>query len=321
MFRRKKIIILFLICIIGAPFIVYSSIIHPHIKYTEHTAYNGELGALCIPTQFSYEDGKELISDYDNHRILYKDVNKEWQQSPIKLTGAHSIRYLKNVGFLIDDTEANRLVKIDDLTGKNIQYLYSIDGYKLNRPHDILIGPDGYAYVVDANNIFRIKDLSGNGERLNINNNLYGYARSLSLMDGLVYIVSASKGNVIRINNFAKNDFTIFHTSAHKVDDGAGAWDRTGPILNSITKYDGFYYGSNFFIKSYAQGHDVNPNRFIRWKSWDDFVSGNFEDLSNLIPKGLVPYLLSTKDDKLLIAIFNSDHHCHGDSVVYLTEN
>lgn len=277
--------------------------------------YNNDFGNLCWPTQVSYENGKKIISDYKNRRIIFENEMGELNLLSLPLHGSHSIRYVERIGYLIDDTEGHRLIKMDNLDNPSPVYLDKINNYSLTRPHDILDGKDGYAYIVDENKLFRISDFSGKGEVFKIDKSYFGYVRALSLIDGKVNIISASRGMVIRIDDFKNGKFTTFETETHKQDDSAGAYERTGPILNSVIKLGNYYYGSNYFTESYAGKSDPNAYRLIRWETWDDFKKGNFEDLSYLLELNQVPYFLATHQGKLLITSFNHETRCEGDKV------
>lgn len=297
--------------------IVFVSIFSPFQSLAKTVDYNNELGTLCWPTQFSYENKKAFISDYKNKRIIFRGKDGRFDKLNINLKGAHSIRYIKRLGYLIDDTEANKIILISDLNNPHADYLDKIAGKQLVRPHDILDGQDGYAYIIDENNLFRIKDFSGKGDVFPLMKDKLGYVRSLSMMDGKVHIISASMGKVIKIDDFNSGKIVQYQTGAHKLDDAAGSADRTGPILNSVIKLGGYYYGSNYFTKSYAGNNDPNPYRLMRWKSWDDFRKGNFEDISNYLEKNQVPYFLSSHEGKLLLTTFNHEKPCDGDRAFY----
>ncbi|WP_201004429.1 hypothetical protein [Pseudomonas cichorii] len=84
-----------------------------------HSPYNNaSQGKLCWPTQYSYENNQEVISDYKNKRILYRAEGESWKTSPLALSGAHSVRYSRHHGYIIDDTEANRIIQADSLSKK-----------------------------------------------------------------------------------------------------------------------------------------------------------------------------------------------------------
>ncbi|WP_201004431.1 hypothetical protein [Pseudomonas cichorii] len=140
-------------------------------------------------------------------------------------------------------------------------------------------------------------------------------------MEDKVYIINSSKGNIIRIDDIESSSFTVINTSAHKADDVAGAFDRTGLILTSVAKTGDYYYGSNYYTLSYAKGFDPDKMKFIRWKTWDDFSNGKFEDLSDRLRPGQIPYFLANKDRNLLVAVYNHEAPCTDDTVLMLMES
>ena len=99
----------------------------------------------------------------------------------------------------------------------------------------------------------------------------------------------------------------------------AGSWAKTGLVLNDAEFFDGFWYATSFFTKSYASGSDFNKNKFIRFKTLDDLVTGDWTDLSNLVPSGMTPYYLTVKGGNLYLAIFNQGAPGSGDSILQFT--
>jgi hypothetical protein len=135
-----------------------------------------------------------------------------------------------------------------------------------------------------------------------------GYDRSLALIDDKVYVISSNKGEVIRIDDFENREFTRYVSYGKLQCTSAGAWQVTGLVLNHVEYFNGYYYGSNFFQSTYAKGTNPDINRLIRWKSWDDFQKGNWEDISYLIPHDLVPYYFTVHNNKLFIStLWGSD--------------
>ena len=99
----------------------------------------------------------------------------------------------------------------------------------------------------------------------------------------------------------------------------AGSWTKTGLVLNDAEFFDGFWYATSFFTKSYAGESDFDKNKFIRFKTLDDLVTGNWADLSSLIPSGMTPYYLTLKGGNLYLAIFNQGSPGSGDSILQFT--
>ncbi|QCR36827.1 hypothetical protein C1N62_12350 [Nissabacter sp. SGAir0207] len=180
-------------------------------------------------------------------------------------------------------------------------------------------GGDGFAYIVDAHHLFRIRDFSGQGEILNFGNHPMGYVRALALLDGKVHVISASRGEIIRVDDFSKGQITVFSTVAHKADADAGAYGKTGPILNGVTQLKGYYYASSYFTPSYAPGYDTDTHRLIRWRTWQDYQQGKVEDVSDALPRGQVPYFLSHDSQRLMMTSYNHEKPCQGDIAFYLS--
>jgi hypothetical protein len=133
-----------------------------------------------------------------------------------------------------------------------------------------------------------------------------GYSRALSWFDGHLHIIDSSRGEVIRVNNYAQHEFTIFrsprpHRDPHQVyvshpflnyDDRdfiGGTLSSTGLLLDDVDKAGDWYYGSNEFSEVWSPGTNARPARLIRWKTWSDFEKGKWEDLSSHLPAADVP--------------------------------
>lgn len=81
---------------------------------------------------------------------------------------------------------------------------------------------------------------------------------------------------------------------------------------------------ASYFTESYADGFDFEENKFIRFKTLEDLVAGNWTDLSSLVPNGVTPYYLTLNGDNLYLAIFKLGIFKHGspesgDSVLQFT--
>ena len=47
--------------------------------------------------------------------------------------------------------------------------------------------------------------------------------------------------------------------------------------------------------------------KFIRFSSWRDFETGQWEDISGLLPPDVVPYYLTIHEDDLFLASFTHE--------------
>lgn len=264
--------------------------------------------------------------------VLYRKGQSPWALLPIHLRGPHSIVQLPDGRWLIGDTDNHRLVQIDDLSGKGEISRSELLGIKLNRPHDEIVDPGtGDVYVIDGGrHLFRFKSLEGPIEVWSFGPDEMNYVRALSWIDGKLHLIHSSRGEVMRIDDFDKREYTRFGSprshaavtpeNPHR-DFPAGALSLTGLVLNDVEKFDGWYYGTNFFTPSYAKGADTGPARLIRWRSWDDFSSGVWEDLSDRLPSAdvpVVPYFLTAHDSGLYVAYFQPSEPCAPGGVVRL---
>ena len=291
------------------------------------------LGGLCNATSVGFfgdvatitGGGLNIGGRFDlGGGVLYRQGQGNWTLSPIKLRGPHSLVRMPDGRWLIGDTDNHRLVQVDDLSGKGEIARSELAGIKLKRPHDEIVDPaTGDVYVIDGGrNLFRFKSLDGPVEVWTFEPSELEYDRALSWFDGKLHLIHSSRGEVLRIDDFAKHAYTVFksprvadspvksRTAYHDYD--AGALSVTGLVLNDVEKFDGWYYGTNFFHPSYAGGADIRPARLIRWKTWKDFEEGRWEDLSEPIPDEVVPYFLTLHDDGLYVAYVSG---CTGDFV------
>ena len=77
-----------------------------------------------------------------------------------------------------------------------------------------------------------------------------------------------------------------------------------------------------YFAKHYTKGTDIDydRNKFIRFKTLDDFAEGRWEDLSHLLPSDRVPYYLTPRGDALFLGIFNQSEPGKGDAILKLSK-
>lgn len=289
---------------------------------------------LCVPTHMGFfGDVVTLTATVTGGGTLfYRGKDGPWLVSGLSLKGGHSLARLQDGSWLINDTDHHRLIQTDDLSGGgNVTARTELAGIALNRPHDQIVDPQtGYAYVIDGGrHLFRFKDLAGPVDVWTFAPEQMNYARSLSWFDGKLHIIHSSRGEVWRIDDFDRRQMTLFKSprpqdgparsaTAYR-DFPAGALSTTGLVLNDVEKFGDWYYGSNYFTPSYAFGGDTGPARLIRWRNWDDFAQGRWQDLSALLPQApvpLVPYYLTVHEGGLYVALFDHDKACTADGVV-----
>nr|WP_321411977.1 hypothetical protein [uncultured Allomuricauda sp.] len=271
---------------------------------------------LVQPLSITFTDSLEIIvGDVFQYRPTGESI--KWELSPADSTGTHAIDWKrKNDGTKVlyaVGTNKDLILKFDAID-KKPKIFDKNDIPELNRPHDILYNDhDGYFYVINANYgaenkyLIRFEDLEMGYEILNlkpiIKHGRWAYARALSLVNKKVYIVLSSYGEVIRIDNF-KSGKHKYYGYKEREPATAGSYSKTGLVLNDVMRFDGNWYGTNFFSSSYANGSDHNSYRFVRWKNWNQFKKGRLEDLSGLISKDEVPYYMTVNNNKLYLVTF-----------------
>jgi hypothetical protein len=273
--------------------------------YIENVHVDGD--TLGVPTHIGFFNNIEIISDLINSRFLYREKGRiNWLKSPIALKGQHSLTFANGL-YYVNDTNNHRIISFQDISKSDIEQASSISGIKLKRPHDILFNPDdGFLYVIDENKyLLRFKHFGEGEEKLDLRS-VIGYARSLSLVNGKVYVINSSKGQVIQIDNFNAGKWIVYQSYGKKKTDYSGTWETTGLVFNDVEFYNGYWYGSNMFVRP-DDNISVNYNRFrlIRWKSWTDFERGTWEELSHLLPDDTVPYYFTIHKFELYIAVIS----------------
>lgn len=273
------------------------------------------------PTHIAFGPGEqEIISDLKNNRIVYRNKKDElFKVSPLALKGLHSVAYNpKDKLYYINDTDNHRIVAVKDLSKAEIYAeTKSIAGVQLQRPHDIIVDSESsWIYAINPNSgtVFRFTAIGENESALKVPT--HGYSRAISLVKGKLYAIGSSKGRVVEIVDWDKKEFKIYDSfDPSKRQGAAGSWERTGLVLNDVEFFDGYWYASSYFCKPYAGKTDFDKNKLIRFKSFDNFVKGDWEDLSHLIPSGITPYYFTVKDDALYLAIFHHGPNTKGDTI------
>ena len=265
--------------------------------------------------------GSEIITACTTHRFLYRNNPKEpFLESPLSVKRHHSVVYNPRDNlYYANDTDNHRLISFTD-PSKNIitAETKEICGIKLQRPHDTVIDPEtGWIYALNPNSghIFRFTAI-GENERV-IKAPTQGYARALSFTNGKLYAIGSAKGRIVEIVDWEKPTFKVYDSFDPTNRQGAaGSWTTTGLVLNDAEFFNGHWYATSYFTQAYAKGTDFNKNKFIRFKTLDDLVSGEWTDLSSLVPSGLTPYFMTVNNNKLYLATFNHEATGKGDSIL-----
>ncbi|NNC89188.1 MAG: hypothetical protein HKN82_12080 [Akkermansiaceae bacterium] len=280
---------------------------------------------LKWPTHIAFGPGtREVVTDLKNNRFVYRDSAKDaWQASPVAVSGPHSLVHNPADGlYYANDTENHRIIAFRDLSSGTIAaQTGSIAGVTLKRPHDILIDPATnwiYALNPHSGHVFRFTAIGENVSAVQAPAG--GYARALSLVNGKLYVIGSAKGRIVKIVDWDTPTFQTYdsHDPTGKSGSG-GSWTKTGLVINDAEFFDGSWYATSYFSQSYAGGTDSDENKFIRFKTLDDLVAGNWTDLSSLVPGGMNPYFLTSHGGSLFLAIFNHESPGTGDAILRLT--
>jgi len=257
------------------------------------------------PTQASVQNGQEIIVDWSSGRLVHRPEggDAEWQVSPVELEQPHSVAVGADGSFYVSDTGRHRIIRLSDLEQGDFTTAAAIAGEVVYKPHDIVFEPtEGFLYVVDARRqLFRFRGFGIDESVIQFSKKEFRYARSLSVVDGKVYIICSNSGKVIRVDDFDRREYTVFSSPGKKKEASSGSWESCGLVLNDVEYFNGYWYGTNFFTES--SGSD-NPDRYslMRWKSWKRFERGQWEDLSHLVDDRIVPYFFFVHEDALYIA-------------------
>ena len=267
---------------------------------------------------------QEIVTDLGNNRFVFRESpDVPFQVSPLSVLGQHSVVYNPaDKLYYANDTDNHRIISFADLSSGTITaQTKTIAGVTLQRPHDIVLDPaTGWIYAINpkSGHVFRFTAIGENESAISVP--LQGYARALTLNDGRLYAIGSAKGRIVEIVDWEKPTFKIYDSFDPTGKSGpAGSWTKTGLVLNDAEFFNGFWYATSYFTESYAGGSDSDENKFIRFKTLDDLVTGKWTDLSGLVPSGVTPYYLTVKGGSLYLAIFKHGSSESGDSVLQFT--
>ena len=294
------------------------------LKVVEYAPGNGSI-RLKTPTHIAFGPGnREIITDLKNNRFVFREGPEEpFQVSPIPMRGPHSVVYNpKDKLYYANDTENHRMIAFADLSKPTIRaQTKKIAGVTLRRPHDVVLDPStGWIYAINpgSGHVFRFTAIGENESAIKVP--LQGYARALTFTDGKLFAIGSAKGRIVEIVDWDAPSFKIYDSHDPTGRNGSsGFWTKTGLVLNDAEFFEGFWYATSYFLKQGGAGTDFDENKFIRFKTFDDFVKGRWTDLSELVPSGITPYYLTVNKGKLYLAIFNHGAPGKGDSILQFT--
>ncbi len=265
---------------------------------------------LGVATHIYFTPEKEIITDLSDNSFLYRRHGEDaWQRSHIPVKGPHSIVYQPEQNlYYVNDTDNHRIIafrhldQIDIMVEKN-----TMAGVELNRIHDVVYdNASGWIYALNPYEptVFRFKDLNQPPDKMTFPDQ-HGYARALTLVDSRLYVVLSAHGRIIEIYDWEENRYTVHQSYDHKRSAPAGSWVHTGLIPNDAEYFNGRWYVSSYFCQRFdpSSTSNVNKNNLISFKTWDDFESGNWEDLSDQLPaEDFIPYFFTVHNNRLFLS-------------------
>ena len=294
------------------------------LEVVEYVPREGSI-RLKTPTHIAFgPNNREVITDLKNNRFVFREGPEEpFQVSPVPLRGPHSVVYNpKDKLYYANDTENHRMIAFSDLSKPTIQaQTKKIAAINLHRPHDVVLDPStGWIYAINpgSGHVFRFTAIGENESAIKVP--LQGYARALTFTNGKLYAIGSAKGRIVEIVGWKTPTFKIYDSHDPSGRNGSsGFWAKTGLVLNDAEFFQGFWYATSYFMKQGGAQTDFNENKFIRFKTFDDFNKGKWTDLSTLVPSGITPYYLTVNQGKLYLAVFNHGAPGRGDSILEFT--
>ena len=277
------------------------------------------------PTHVAFgPNNQEIVTDLKNNRLMFRDSSTGLlKPSPIALRGPHSVVYNpKDKLYYANDTDNHRIISFANLSKQTITaQTKQVAGIPLKRPHDTVVDPStGWIYAINPNSghVFRFTSIGKDESVIKVP--VQGYARALTFANGTLYVIGSAKGRIVEVVDWDTPAFKIYDSFDPTGRSGpAGSWAKTGLVLNDAEFFNGFWYATSYFTKSYAGATDYNKHKFIRFKTFEDFISGKWVDLNYMVPSGMTPYYLTVNRGNLYLAIFNHSQPSIGDSILQFT--
>ncbi len=243
---------------------------------------DGDERSLRLPTSIRFENSYEIITDLEAHTFYYRSAGStdDWCECHPSITAElnrpHTLTYAGGY-YYATDTNGNRIIMFDDLEDPTtpesytFRYDYDNDGDKdvCRNPHDVIYNPnDGYIYMINAPRsyvgpvvLWRFREGFRDPQPLDLTQVAPGkmYPRSLTIVNGTVYVNSTHSRHVIEVKNFKKGKF-ILHSTV--VDDYAIKPHNTA-------YYRGYWYSVNQRSGLTGMfGH--TGGKITAWQDWNE---------------------------------------------------
>ena len=262
-------------------------------------------------THLLFRDNLEIVTTGKQFHFR-RAGETAFRESPLTMfDDAHAVAFnARDQLYYATDTANHRLFSFRDPANGHVeQSVTTLAGVKLDRPHDIVVGDDGWLYALNPNKseVFRFRGFGDQESVLDLSQQLGSYSRALTVVGKTLYVAGSSAGKIVEVDNFERREFRVHASFGKRRDAVAGSWQTTGLVPNDVEFHHGYWYVTSYFCPTYSQQTDCNERKFLRFKTWKDFETGNWEDLSSLLPHDLVPYYLTPHGDSLYLAAFSHE--------------
>jgi len=280
----------------------------PVVEVAEYAPKDGTFQGC---THLLIRDQLEIVTTGKGFHIR-RAGDTTFRESPLAMfDDAHAVAFnARDQLYYATDTANHRLFSFRDPTDGQIEKSATVlAGMKLDRPHDIVVDSDGWLYALNPNKseVFRFRGFGDQESRLDLSEHLGSYSRALTVVGKRLYVVGSSAGKIVEVDNFERREFRVHSSFKKRRDAVAGSWQTTGLVPNDVEFHQGYWYVTSYFCPTYSQRTNCDEMKFIRFKTWNEFQNGNWEDLSGLLPHDLVPYYLTPHGDSLYVATFSHE--------------
>ena len=210
----------------------------PAVDVTEY-APKGDAFHGC--THLLFRDNLEIVTT--GKRFHFRRAGETaFRESPLMMfDDAHAVVFnARDQLYYATDTANHRLFSFRDPANSHIeQTVTTLAGVKLDRPHDIVVDPDGWLYALNPNKaeVFRFRGFGDQESVLDLSQHLSGYSRALTVVGKKLYVVGSSAGKIVEVDNFERREFRVHASFGKRRDAVAGSWQTTGLVPNDVDFY------------------------------------------------------------------------------------
>lgn len=261
--------------------------------------------------------GMQFTNDYEMlvtwKKIWYRPIGSQDSMKATRLPfdNLHQVIWNPNDSlYYATDAHVPALITFKSLEDAAFhQEIEVIAGDSMKAPHDLLVDPEtGWVYLLEAIGcrIYRFKDNPEEAEL--IYNKFYNksYGRSLSMVDGQLYATNSTSAAVLQFDLDSMQG--IEHHGPQVKGGMTGSWEQNGLIPIDIERYNDWWYLSNFYTRT-TEGitGNVQQNRLIRFRNWEDFKAGEWQDVTPGMDTCVLAYNFTVHNDALYIGTFSGD--------------